>query len=223
MDDFRTAGSRRVVRITFGRSPNDDSTESPQSETCFRTPQEQKAVCPTPYPPRQLLLFGSQDDLSSAAKEAVRDYVELRGLKGLCPDVRKWSPPPGPSAFLDAGLPKTTGTGSLPVGLSANCIPVGGAGQGREPWCRKTDDKSAGGRGSMGSSTSGRENRSGKSSSNLCQGRERASVSRLGRYKRRSSFDSVNSGVPSPTWEAEGPEGFVSQVNRVDYYELRLP
>lgn len=63
-----------------------------------------------------------QDKLAAAVADAVSDYVRLRGLHGLCPDVRKWSSPPGPAAFLDAGLPKTSGPGSLPHGLSANPI-----------------------------------------------------------------------------------------------------
>lgn len=59
-----------------------------------------------------------QDDLSNAVAEAISDYVQLRGLNGLCPDVRQWGSPPGPAAFLDAGLPKIEGSGSLPRGLT---------------------------------------------------------------------------------------------------------
>ncbi|CAM9181300.1 unnamed protein product, partial [Scytosiphon promiscuus] len=125
------------------------------------------------------------DDLSGAVKEAVRDYVELRGLKGLCSDVKKWSAPPGPAAFLDAGLPKTRGVGSLPVGLTASCKPVGGAVPYREPWYRKKDTR-------------------------------RSFTSHSGRYDRRSSLGSVNGSIPSPTWQAEGPEGSVSQVLSFD-------
>lgn len=46
------------------------------------------------------------------------DYVRLRELGCLCPDVRKWGSPPGPAAFLDAGLPKLGGPASLPSGLA---------------------------------------------------------------------------------------------------------
>lgn len=69
--------------------------------------------------------------------EAVSDYVELRGLHGLCPDVGNWGPPPSPAAFLDSGLPKPSGTGSLPLGLSAD---LGGnlpkADTAHLQWCR---------------------------------------------------------------------------------------
>ena len=135
------------------------------------------------------------------------DYVELRGLNGLCPDVTKWSQPPGPAAFLDAGLPKTGGAGSLPRGLSAT--------PGRRP----------SGRGYRGSQEDEKDennhHNNGNNDCNDCTDSRRRPHSRLlpgTRRKKKSSFDSVissSSSIPSPTWEAEGPEGFVSQVRQV--------
>eukprot|EP00903_Cladosiphon_okamuranus_P015742 g14530.t1 len=151
-------------------------------------------------------------DLSNAVQEAVSDYVELRGLNGLCPDVTKWSQPPGPAAFLDAGLPKAGGAGSLPRGLS--CVP------GR----RLFGDDCPGSR--EGSNVAG--NKKNKKESD-CNDREnnyhrKRPQSRLpneahAARRKESSFDSVisnSSTIPSPSWEAEGPEGFVTQVLSFD-------
>lgn len=118
-------------------------------------------------------LRGAQE-LCSAVTDAVSDYIRLRALKGLCPDVRKWGSPPGPAAFLDAGLPKTSGAASLPRGLST--LPVGTL---QHNPCKTSSRESTRGRG------------------------------------RKESAGSI----PSPTWEAEGPEGFVSQVLSFDEVE----
>lgn len=152
-------------------------------------------------------------------QEAVSDYVELRGLNGLCPDVTKWSAPPGPAAFLDAGLPRTAGAGSLPRGLSER--------PGLPP-AREV----------LGESGRGK-NSSGKPHGIACGGSEstvvdqddagggcRAACPELPpereRRRKKSSLDSVrsSSSIPPPTWEAEGPEGFVSQVRRVSVLPL---
>lgn len=36
----------------------------------------------------------------------------------MCPNLKKWGPPPGPASFLACGLPKTEASGSLPRDLS---------------------------------------------------------------------------------------------------------
>lgn len=62
-----------------------------------------------------------QEELSNAVDEAISDYIHLRGLKGLCPDVHQWGPPPSPAAFLDSGLPKTSVSGVVSLALPAEC------------------------------------------------------------------------------------------------------
>lgn len=149
------------------------------------------------------LSFHRKGDLSIAVREAVSDYVELRGLNGLCPDVTKWSPPPGPAAFLDAGLPKTGGAGSLPRGLAA--VTPGRRALGED---RGEPQEGQKGKGSPSIDNGCGEYNDGK----------RRPYSRLqpGARRKRSSCDSIisTSSIPSPTWEAKGPEGFTSQVRR---------
>lgn len=156
----------------------------------------------------------AQDDLSGAVKEAVSDYVELRGLNGLCPDVRKWSSPPAPAAFLDAGLPKTGGTGSLPRGLlpsvsSSNVVGAPGEFRGHSSQ-GKNQVKHSGN--SSGTSVDNVVSFTQDGSSHVHDGNRRLSSDSRQGVRRRSSLDSVASSIPSPSWEAEGPDGFVSQV-----------
>lgn len=161
-----------------------------------------------PVPPPSVTRHTQQDDLSNAVQEAVSDYVELRGLNGLCPDVTKWSAPPGPAAFLDAGLPKPAGPGSLPRGLAGRPAhrPARGV-SGEEPARGKES------LGKLDSIASGSDNSTVVDEDDAGGGNGREARPELrpeGRRKRSSS-----SSIPSPTWEAEGPEGFISQVRRL--------
>ncbi|CAM9885497.1 unnamed protein product [Ectocarpus sp. 4 AP-2014] len=154
------------------------------------------------------------DDLSRAVKEAVSDYVELRGLNGLCPDVRKWSSPPAPAAFLDAGLPKTGGTGSLPRGLlpsvsSSTVVVASGEFRG----CSsegKNQVKPSGA--TSGASVENVVSFADDGSSHVHDGNRRLSSGSRHGVRRRSSLDSVASSIPQPSWEAQGPDGFISQA-----------
>lgn len=166
--------------------------------------------------------------------------MKLRGLNGLCPDVRKWSPPPGPAAFLDSGLPKPVGVGSLPLGLSAAnpSLSPGRRGGNRECGGGKdkgNEDKRIVGRSSTaidvsgtGKSTDGNEG----NGSSIVNGDSKKGGGKEGGYsfgrrgssssfqpvpRRKSSVDSCVStnSIPAPTWKVEGPEGVVSQVNPI--------
>ena len=131
----------------------------------------------------------------------MRDYVELRGLNGLSSDVTKWSQPPSPAAFLDAGLPKTGGAGSLPRGLSAIRL--------RRPLRRRFRESQQSEEGE------GDFNKGNDCNESVDSRPQQHCHLPPGTRRKKSSFDSIISNcssIPSPTWEAEGPEGFVSQV-----------
>lgn len=128
--------------------------------------------------------------------------MELRGLNGLCPDVTKWSAPPGPAAFLDAGLPNTGGGASLPRSLSV------------------TSGRRSFGQGFRKSPEHNKSARSNSEDSGCCDecNDVRRPHSRLQpgvrlKKSRNDSVVSTSSSIPAPTWEAEGPEGLVSQVS----------
>ncbi|CAM9282717.1 unnamed protein product [Ectocarpus sp. 12 AP-2014] len=162
------------------------------------------------------------DDLSRAVKEAVSDYVELRGLNGLCPDVRKWSSPPAPAAFLDAGLPKTGGTGSLPRGLLpsvSSSTAVGAPGEVRGYSSEgKIQVKQSGT--TSGTSVENVASFADGGNSHVHDGKRRLSPGSRHGGRRRSSLDSVASSIPQPSWEAEGPDGFISQANVLSFDTL---
>ncbi|CAB1117471.1 unnamed protein product [Ectocarpus sp. CCAP 1310/34] len=161
-----------------------------------------------------LSIMRASDDLSRAVKEAVSDYVELRGLNGLCPDVRKWSSPPAPAAFLDAGLPKTGGTGSLPRGLLpsvSSSTAVGAPGEFRGYSSEGKNQVKQSGT-TSGTSVENVVSFADNGSSHVHRGNRRLSSGSRHGVRKRSSLDSVASSIPQPSWEAEGPDGFISQA-----------
>lgn len=161
-------------------------------------------------------------DLSCAITDAVSDYVRLRGLNNLCPDVKKWSPPPGPAAYLDAGLPKISGDASVPRGLLLASYPPatskgnhgGGFGStaGTRPSGAASKDNDC------GISGSGNEMHCSGTSENYPCGENRRGGGGGGGGTQKGVGMGLkrSNSIPSPTWEMKGPEGFNSQVLSFD-------
>ncbi|CAM9276755.1 unnamed protein product, partial [Laminaria digitata] len=139
--------------------------------------------------------------LSSAVSDAVADYVHLRGLNGLCPDVKKWSPPPRPAAYLDAGLPKLGGDASVPRGLLVTCPFGASTSKKGDSSCRDSRSNKSGGSAYKKIDCSGRGSSRNNSEGGMWSGG--------GGHKRSNS-------IPPPTWESKGPEGIVRQVLSFD-------
>lgn len=193
-----------------------------------------------------------QGDLSSAVTDAVRDYVRLRGLNNLCPDVKKWSPPPGPSAYLDAGLPKITGDASVPRGLLLASYPSGtpknayyrenGGRGGTCPSSAPSNNSYCCGIKGSGSGMDGSgasknypfgENGGGDGSGLYPSGASKVSPcwedgrgGGGGGGMRKGVGVGVghkrSNSIPPPTWETKGPEGFNSQVLSFDDDTVRM-
>ncbi|CAN0483977.1 unnamed protein product, partial [Ectocarpus sp. 12 AP-2014] len=116
------------------------------------------------------------------------------------------------------GLPKTGGTGSLPRGLlpSVSSSTVVGA-PGEFRGCSSEGKNQAKKSGpTSGTSVENVVSFADGGSRRVHDGNRRLSSGSRHGVRRRSSLDSVASSIPQPSWEAEGPDGFISQVLSFD-------